>query len=131
MVCRGTKPDPPERSDAADLPLFAALLRDRVTLYADLCGASLHRRGYRSVMHRASLNEAAAAGVLALAGWTAETAGQALHVIMTVMAAAGTSEADAPCGGTWRQMGVAGCSQVDSSCFDCRPRADWCADCCC
>ena len=76
MVCRGTKPDPPERSDAADLPLFAALLRDRVTLYADLCGVSLHRRGYRSVMHRASLNEAAAAGVLALAGWTAQAAGQ-------------------------------------------------------
>ena len=95
--CRGTKPDPPERSDAADLPLFAALLRDRVTLYADLCGVSLHRRGYRSVMHRASLNEAAAAGVLALAGWTAETAGQALHVIVEVMAAAGTSEMHQHC----------------------------------
>ncbi len=27
------------------------------------------RRGYRDVMHRAALNEAAAAGVLALAGW--------------------------------------------------------------
>ena len=38
-------------------------------LYRDLSGASLHRRGYRSVMHRASLNEAAAAGILRLAGW--------------------------------------------------------------
>jgi hypothetical protein len=27
------------------------------------------RRGYRDVMHRAALNEAAAAGVLALSGW--------------------------------------------------------------
>lgn len=35
----------------------------------DMSGDSLHRRGYRSAMHKASLNEAAAAGCLALAGW--------------------------------------------------------------
>lgn len=41
----------------------------RVTLFRDMSGASLHRRGYRGAMHAAALNEAAAAGVLALAGW--------------------------------------------------------------
>lgn len=34
-----------------------------------MSGASLHQRGYRAAMHRASLNEAAAAGILGLAGW--------------------------------------------------------------
>ncbi len=37
-----------------------------------MSGESLHRRGYRSIMHKASLNEAAAAGVLRLAGWAAD-----------------------------------------------------------
>ena len=43
--------------------------QDYLTVYRDMSGESLHRRGYRSVMHRASLNEAAAAGCLLLAGW--------------------------------------------------------------
>lgn len=40
-------------------------------IYRDMSGESLHRRGYRSAMHKASLNEAAAAGILQLAGWPA------------------------------------------------------------
>ena len=40
-----------------------------MTVYRDMSGESLHRRGYRSVMHRASLNKAAAAGCLLLDGW--------------------------------------------------------------
>ena len=51
------------------MPLFAALHHDHMTLYRDMSGDSLHRRGYRDAMHRASLNEAAAAGALQLAGW--------------------------------------------------------------
>ncbi len=43
----------------------------RVTIFRDMSGASLHRRGYRGAMHAAALNEAAAAGVLSLAGWPA------------------------------------------------------------
>ena len=39
--------------------------------YRDMSGESLHHRGYRSAMHRASLNEAAAAGILLLSGWPA------------------------------------------------------------
>lgn len=43
-----------------------------MTLFRDMSGASLHRRGYRQgAMHAAALNESAAAGVLALAGWPA------------------------------------------------------------
>ena len=40
---------------------------------------SLHRRGYRSAMHRASLNEAAAAGLLRVAGWPQPGAGARRH----------------------------------------------------
>ncbi len=67
---------PPERGTTADLPLYAVLFQDHVTLYADMSGASLHRRGYRQAMHKASLNESAAAGMLQLAGWPAIAATQ-------------------------------------------------------
>lgn len=56
------------------MPLYAALYRDHISLYRDMSGDSLHRRGYRAAMHRASLNEAAAAGVLHMAGWPAAAA---------------------------------------------------------
>ena len=64
-------PAPPARGHAsADVPMFLSLYRDEATLYRDMSGESLHRRGYRdAAIHRAALNESAAAGVLALAGW--------------------------------------------------------------
>lgn len=51
------------------MPLFATAFQDRLSIYRDASGASLHRRGYRQAMHRSALNEAAAAGCLYLAGW--------------------------------------------------------------
>ena len=65
----GTRPSPPENYAAADVPLFVTLYRDEAILYRDMSGESLHRRGYRTAMHRASLSESAAAGMLSLAGW--------------------------------------------------------------
>jgi hypothetical protein len=46
-------------------------LQDEMLFYRDMSGESLHHRGYRTAMHRASLNEAAAAGILLLSGWPA------------------------------------------------------------
>jgi hypothetical protein len=64
------KPPPPENgANDADIPLFLTLFRDRATLYRDMSGVSLHKRGYRDAMHRASLNEGVAAGMLKLAGF--------------------------------------------------------------
>ena len=68
MLVRGARPPPPVDAPP-DVPLFAALHHDHMTLYRDMSGDSLHRRGYRDAMHKASLNEAAAAGALQLAGW--------------------------------------------------------------
>ncbi|KAF6264836.1 hypothetical protein COO60DRAFT_1698169 [Scenedesmus sp. NREL 46B-D3] len=66
---RGVRPAPPE--GAPDLPLVFQMLGDRLQLFRDLGGGSLHRRGYRTgaAVHKAALNEAAAAGLLLLAGW--------------------------------------------------------------
>lgn len=66
---RGVKPDPPPPGRTADVPLYVAAFQDRITVYRDMSGESLHRRGYRQAMHRASLNESAAAGILYLAGF--------------------------------------------------------------
>ena len=67
----GVRPAPPLRGEPVTLPIVAVANQGLLTLYRDCCGQSLHRRGYRDVMHRASLNEAAAAGCLILAGWPA------------------------------------------------------------
>src|SRR5262249_9753459 len=53
-----------------DLPLKLVLKGDAGTLYKELAGASLHKRGYRPVQVKSPLNEATAAGLLLLAGWT-------------------------------------------------------------
>lgn len=59
----------------ADVLLFLSLYRDTAVLYRDLSGVSLHKRGYRDVMHKASLNEGIAAAVLTLAGWNQAVSG--------------------------------------------------------
>lgn len=51
------------------MPLHVSCYCNHVRIFRDMSGRSLHRRGYRDVMHRAALNEAAASGVLVLSGW--------------------------------------------------------------
>jgi putative N6-adenine-specific DNA methylase len=50
------------------------IYRDQAVLSLDSSGASLHKRGYRTVLPRAPLNEALAAGLILLAGWRGDTA---------------------------------------------------------
>ncbi len=57
-----------------DVALFVHIARDRATLYLDLSGESLHRRGYRAAHLEAPLKETLAAAVLRLAGWDRATA---------------------------------------------------------
>ena len=66
---RSQKPSPPSPGQVADVPLFVSLYKDTFSIFRDLCGDSLHRRGYRDAMHKSPLNEAAAAGILLMAGW--------------------------------------------------------------
>jgi putative N6-adenine-specific DNA methylase len=55
--------------DKPDLPLKLVLRRDVLTLYRNLSGTSLHKRGWRPVQVKSPLNEATAAGILLLSGW--------------------------------------------------------------
>jgi len=87
---RSEKPNPPAPGEVADVPLYVAAYQDTLTIYRDLSGNSLHRRGYRDAMHKSPLNEAAAAGVLLLAGWGERTKDGAEAVLADPMCGSGT-----------------------------------------
>lgn len=52
-----------------NLPLKLHLNRDVATIYRDLAGDSLHKRGYRPVQVKSPLNESIAAGLVLLSDW--------------------------------------------------------------
>lgn len=68
-TARGARPDVDPRDP--DLAIDVALHQQRATLYLNLSGASLHRRGYRAdgVQTEAPLKETLAASILLAAGW--------------------------------------------------------------
>jgi len=55
--------------DAPDLPLKVVLKSNGVTIWRNLSGESLHKRGYHALQVKSPLNEATAAGLLRLAEW--------------------------------------------------------------
>ena len=60
---------PSVNADDPDLPLKVVLKNDALTIWRNLSGESLHKRGYRPVQVKSPLNEATAAGLLRLSGW--------------------------------------------------------------
>jgi putative N6-adenine-specific DNA methylase len=52
-----------------DLLISIHIQETKVNVLLDSSGSSLHRRGYRSQLHQAPVNEVLAAGLLLLAGW--------------------------------------------------------------
>ena len=56
-----------------DLYLNVHIAGDTVTVSLDSSGESLHKRGYRVANTQAPINEALAAGMLLLAGWTGQS----------------------------------------------------------
>jgi putative N6-adenine-specific DNA methylase len=63
----GVRPD--VDADDPDVPITVRIARDVVTVYLDLSGEPLHRRGYRTELTDATLKETLAAAVVALSGW--------------------------------------------------------------
>jgi putative N6-adenine-specific DNA methylase len=59
--------------DDPDVVVFVHLVKDEATVYLDLGGASLHRRGYRATALDAPLKETLAAAILRLSGWDRES----------------------------------------------------------
>jgi putative N6-adenine-specific DNA methylase len=64
---RGARPS--VNVDDPDLPLKLVINRDVASLYRDLSGESLHKRGWRPIQVKSPLNEALAAGLLLVCGW--------------------------------------------------------------
>ncbi len=55
------------------LRIAVALTDNRVSIFVDSSGESLHRRGYRKATGEAPVNEVLAAGILSLSGWDGKT----------------------------------------------------------
>jgi 23S rRNA G2445 N2-methylase RlmL len=69
---RGARPSVDKRD--ADVRLFLHLVKDVATLYLDLAGEPLHRRGFRAAGAEAPLRETLAAAVLRYSGWDRRSA---------------------------------------------------------
>ena len=84
----GKRPDVDTRDP--DLSVNVAVHKDRATVYLNLSGASLHRRGYRAdgVQTEAPLKETLAAGMLLAAGW--KDVAEAGGVLVDPMCGSGT-----------------------------------------
>lgn len=63
----GVRPD--VNTEDPDVAITVRVARDVVTVYLDLSGEPLHRRGYRTEVTDATLKETLAAAVVALSGW--------------------------------------------------------------
>jgi 23S rRNA G2445 N2-methylase RlmL len=63
----GVRPD--VNVDDPDVSITVRVARDVVTVYLDLSGEPLHRRGYRLAVTEATLKETLAAALLQLSGW--------------------------------------------------------------
>ena len=59
--------------DEPMLGLNLHIYRDQAVLSLDSSGESLHKRGYRPILTKAPLNEALAAALVLLTGWSGET----------------------------------------------------------
>ena len=58
-----------------DLPLKLVVQRERMLLYRDWSGASLHKRGWRPIQVKSPLNESTAAGLLLIVSRIAHAVG--------------------------------------------------------
>ncbi|MCA8972603.1 MAG: RNA methyltransferase, partial [Planctomycetes bacterium] len=67
----GRRPDVDR--DRPDLPLKLVVDGQSMSLWRNMSGPSLHKRGYRDVQVKSPLNEALAAGLLLMTGWDPQT----------------------------------------------------------
>ncbi len=83
-----------------DLPIKLVILRNRATLYRNLSGDSLHKRGYRPIQVKSPLNEALAAGLLLMSDWDRKSP------LVDPMCGSGTFLIEAACMATDRAPGL-------------------------
>ena len=78
----GARPD--VDTQRPDVGVIVRLVNDKATVYLDLAGEPLHRRGYRAASREAVMKESLAAAVILLGGWSPE------HPFVDPMCGAGT-----------------------------------------
>ena len=71
-IRRRTKRRPDIDKENPIYSLFIFVDKDMIRVYLNSSGVSLSKRGYREKIHKASLNEALAAGLIALSGWKSD-----------------------------------------------------------
>ncbi len=77
--------------DAPDVRIFAGLSATHASIYVDLSGESLFKRGWRHDKGAAPLKETLAAGVVTLSGWTPD------RVLLDPFCGSGTIPIEAAC----------------------------------
>ena len=82
------------------LPLKLTLLKDRLRLYVNTSGESLHKRGWRPIQVKSPLNEAIAAGLLLASGWNRKSP------LIDPMCGSGTFVIEAACLASDRAPGL-------------------------
>eukprot|EP00873_Tetraselmis_striata_P011136 jgi/Tetstr1/431400/TSEL_021090.t1 len=102
----GWKPQPAPKGEQPVLQIVANTFQDRITLYRNMSGDSLHRRGYREAMHKAALNESTAAGVLLWLGWDELCDAVERPVLVDPMCGSGTFLVEAALIATRRAPGL-------------------------
>ncbi|MEE2888722.1 MAG: THUMP domain-containing protein, partial [Planctomycetota bacterium] len=83
-----------------DLPLKITVLGNVATIYLNLSGDSLHKRGWRPIQVKSPLNEALAAGLLIMSRWDQRSP------IVDPMCGSGTFLIEAACMATDRAPGL-------------------------
>ncbi|MCA8961588.1 MAG: RNA methyltransferase [Planctomycetes bacterium] len=68
---RGARPNVDRKRP--DVPIKLVIQRDVASIYLNLSGESLHKRGWRPVQVKSPLNESIAAGLLRHTGWARDT----------------------------------------------------------
>jgi len=63
----GTRPSIDKQSP--DISIFLFIKDNKISVYLNSSGLPLFKRGYRSIIHKASLNESLAAGIILLSNW--------------------------------------------------------------
>ncbi len=82
-----------------DLPIKLVISRNIATIYRNMSGDSLHKRGWRPIQVKSPLNEATAAGLLIMSGWDRESP------LVDPMCGSGTFLIEAACMATGRAPG--------------------------
>jgi putative N6-adenine-specific DNA methylase len=83
-----------------DLPLKVTILGNIATIYRNLSGDSLHKRGWRPILVKSPLNEALAAGLLIMSRWDQRSP------LVDPMCGSGTFLIEAACMATDRAPGL-------------------------